>query len=587
MKKRLITIVLTVILFCVLFPTAMASGRAVRVSPEPAMEYFIVGDFFEGLARVENGGKCGFIDKTGNVVIPLEYDADRYSHFSEGLALVYKGGQYAAASQRIMEGGKCGFVDQSGKVVIPLEYDNATYFSEGLAIVEKNGRQYIINTKGNIVASLNSYYDRFDSFSDGLASVGKDGKYGFINKTGEEVIPVGKYESAWRPFSDGLAVAGKRILIDGGPTYRVEYGFIDKTGVVAIPFEYSFVSTFSDGLAAVRKGGKLGVVDTTGKVVIPLEYDNIGVFSEGLMSFNKDGKQGYMDRDGKVVISLSADYEQASFAGDPLAPFHDGFAVIYGQVRESGSIMDMATYAKWGIIDKTGREIIPLEYDYISSFNEGLALVFTGRADFYHNSFGGKWSIIETVARETIETAGTWAREGITSAISKGFVPEDMQDYYTDTITRAEFCRMAVKWVEYTAGQDVDTILYERGLSRDPDIFSDTNDSDILAAYALGITNGTGGGLFTPEGGFSREQAAAMVMNACRAIGADVSNPPSSGFSDLHSASGWALPGIDFVRANGIMQGTGGNNFSPAATFTREQSIITFNNIIPGALPGL
>jgi len=47
----------------------------------------------------------------------------------------------------------------------------------------------------------------------------------------------------------------------------------------------------------------------------------------------------------------------------------------------------------------------------------------------------------------------------------------------------------------------------------------------------------------------------------------------------LHTASGWAAAGINFVGTNGIMQGTGDNMFSPKAVYTREQSIVTFNNI--------
>ncbi len=40
--------------------------------------------FQEGLALIELNDKYGFIDKTGNVVIPLQFD---YAHdFSEGLA---------------------------------------------------------------------------------------------------------------------------------------------------------------------------------------------------------------------------------------------------------------------------------------------------------------------------------------------------------------------------------------------------------------------------------------------------------------------------------------------------------------------
>ena len=46
--------------------------------------------------------------------------------FSEGLAPVSKG-------------GKWGFVDKEGRLVIPLEYDDVGYFDEGLVGVKNQG----------------------------------------------------------------------------------------------------------------------------------------------------------------------------------------------------------------------------------------------------------------------------------------------------------------------------------------------------------------------------------------------------------------------------------------------------------------
>jgi hypothetical protein len=333
-----------------------------------------------------------------------------------------------------MYGGKCGCIDKTGKVVIPLEYDNATTFSEGLAAVEKDGKQYLIDKSGKIVVALDKHYDDIGLFSDGMARVQMENRpnrvgsdYGFIDTTGKEVIPLGKYELVGWYFSEGLTEVG-----EFGGKFN-QYGFMDKTGTVVIPMDYANVSPFDNGLAIVRpadtllygvidrnckiiipfeydyalpfsgnlfsarKDNKWGVIDLNGKTVIPFEYDSIGILSEGLASFNKDGKQGYMDKTGNVIISLSGNYERAMFAGEALSPFRDGFAVVYSQVRVSSSIMDMATYAKWGVIDKTGREVIPLEYDYISYFNDGLAVTFKGYTDFYHYVFSGNWGILQIV----------------------------------------------------------------------------------------------------------------------------------------------------------------------------------------------
>ena len=186
-----------------------------------------------------------------------------------------------------------------------------------------------------------------------------------------------------------------------------------------------------------------------------------------------------------------------------------------------------------------------------------------------------------------LDSASEWARDTIDRAYGKGFIPVEIQGDYTNVITRLEFCRMAVKFVEYALGKDIHSILDEKGLSIDPSAFSDTDDEAILAAFALGITNGTvaptdtAPGLFTPGGNFSRQEAATMLMRVCRVLGMDVENPPPSDFADITEADGWAHGGINFVRANGIMGGTNTAMpvFSPKATYTRQESIATFDRI--------
>jgi hypothetical protein len=184
----------------------------------------------------------------------------------------------------------------------------------------------------------------------------------------------------------------------------------------------------------------------------------------------------------------------------------------------------------------------------------------------------------------SLDTASTWARDGLTAAIAEGFVPSDLQNNYQNTITRAEFCRLAVSWVEYMTGKTIDAVLAEQGKTRDPNAFTDTNDPNILAAFALGITSGIGNNQFNPNGSFTREQAAGMIMNVGKVAGMDTGNIPPSGFADMGSVSSWAADGVNFVRAYGIMQGSN-NQFNPRGVYTREQSILTFNNINPNAPP--
>lgn len=203
---------------------------------------------------------------------------------------------------------------------------------------------------------------------------------------------------------------------------------------------------------------------------------------------------------------------------------------------------------------------------------------------FLENDGSGLITIVKEIEKlyaniPNINTASDWAKSDIKSAITKGFVPAQLQNNYKNIITRAEFCRLAVKYIENKLSKSIDTILAENGVSRNTNAFTDTKDTDILAAFALDITGGTGNGQFSPNGQINREQAATMIRKVCKILGMDINNSPNSNFADMKTAKDWAIDGINFCRANGIMKGTENNNFSPKATYTREQSIMTFNNI--------
>ena len=66
--------------------------------------YDEVWNFSEGIAKIQQRGLYGFVDKDGNVVASSIYE---YANdFSEGMALVRKDGKY-------------GFINTKGKEIIP------------------------------------------------------------------------------------------------------------------------------------------------------------------------------------------------------------------------------------------------------------------------------------------------------------------------------------------------------------------------------------------------------------------------------------------------------------------------------------
>jgi hypothetical protein len=70
--------------------------------------------------------------------------------FTNGYAAVNIGGAFN--QYYTVEGGKWGFIDKSGKVIVPVQYDKVESFNAaGIAKVTLNGEEFTINTKGERV----------------------------------------------------------------------------------------------------------------------------------------------------------------------------------------------------------------------------------------------------------------------------------------------------------------------------------------------------------------------------------------------------------------------------------------------------
>jgi hypothetical protein len=127
--------------------------------------------------------KFGYMDQTGKMVIPPRFDGA--GEFSEGLAQVFIGAKIDESKGPKASlhgaGGKFGYIDESGKVVIPPQFDLVTSFSEGMALVgmgepEKAKWGYIDKT-GKIVVPL--ALEAAGPFKEGLAPVLMEKKWAF------------------------------------------------------------------------------------------------------------------------------------------------------------------------------------------------------------------------------------------------------------------------------------------------------------------------------------------------------------------------------------------------------------------------
>lgn len=86
-----------------------------------------------------------------------------------------------------------------------------------------------------------------------------------------------------------------------------KWGFVDRFGETAIPFEYDWTGPFHDGLAMVKRGGQIGYINMAGKTVIDFQYENSLGFHEGYATVFQNHQVGVIDKQGNPVIPLSGD----------------------------------------------------------------------------------------------------------------------------------------------------------------------------------------------------------------------------------------------------------------------------------------
>lgn len=201
----------------------------------------------DGMAMIQQNKKYGFIESSsGKLVVEPIYDFGT-SYYESGLAPVQKD-------------GKCGFIDKQGNVVIDFKYKYANSFNYNTWSGEEKGRATAYVTKDN---DSNCYIDIDENeygsalfFTEGLAYTTKNGKYGYIEKDGNTVIDY-QYTSAGN-FKNGLAP----VKLNG------KWGYIDKIGKMVIETDYDKINEFSDGLAKVEKNKKIAFINTKGEVVL-------------------------------------------------------------------------------------------------------------------------------------------------------------------------------------------------------------------------------------------------------------------------------------------------------------------------------
>lgn len=363
-----------------------------------------VDGFEPRLWPVLRDGYWGFIDASGAEVLEPMFD---------DVASASGGAAFAGGLEPIKSGGLWGFQTLSRLTAIEFEFAAAQRFRGELAAVQlprpvsdfekslglielginEKPRRFI--TRGGSVRIEEEYgIPLFGTgFADGRCVVVKDGRQGVIDARGELLVPL-EFHSI-RPFEDGVAITQ---VEEGGP-----YGYLRPDGTWAIEPRFRRAGAFEDGRAIVFDDQGAAVVDAGGEIVtrlaaephVPFQNDR---FRDGLVRAKdpETGLFGFLaEADGEWAIPPR--YADAS------GSFQEGLVSVL--LPPPGEPSEDPT--GWHFIDPSGAIQLPGPYGSATYFSEGRAWV----------QLDGKWGIIDRtgaiVLPPSLELAGTGFSQGI------------------------------------------------------------------------------------------------------------------------------------------------------------------------------
>lgn len=389
-----------------------------------------VGDnFYMDRASFEVDGKYGFIDRTGKIVLPAQWDS--VIGFLKGdpvHAVVVKNDEYAIIDvdgNIIFDYRKCSAINAfddrfffvryendddayvevytyDGKLINPEKWIRATRSDESDILYVQNDSGLWGYYDANSGYIIPCQYESAGVFVDGLAAVRSKNAKGklvdsYINLQGETVI-TGDWDYAATFSEDGYAMVFKGELTDAGSPSKGKYAFIDTQGHLICDYIWDDAFLFDDGFARVAsidaKGRKTwGFLNADGKILNDQYWDEIRPFENGAALVVKDDKYGFIDESGSFISDLQWDGASSMHNGIAIvAKKDDNGDISVGAINDKGEIIvdlvweDMEYFyeglatvrkdGKYGSVNEKGEIVVPVKWYKRYVFNEGVAIVW-------------------------------------------------------------------------------------------------------------------------------------------------------------------------------------------------------------------
>lgn len=391
--------------------------------------YYWGTDFINDLCivRSKKNYRVGVIDRHGSVVIPAIYHA----------ISILSNGQIILKKDELL-----GVSDPNGKFLLPPVFESirqiskdrikAVFLSSKVESWSSNGEYKLKDDfKKHSIANLNDEpFIRsalFDQNGRVLTS-----KFLFIGRI------IGNYAVAYKEIVCKKVKFHQRAFL-----YKC--GIINLNGDVVLEANYRWIKIFKNEYAIVL-GDSYGMFNIRTKTIIWYKDANIGFvwdidnYGRAIFTTNskyeENGDRGVVDMNGILVPPQKYDYIEMLDNGLIKVAKNVCALETIEQIDEYHSKKGPSKkwYSQWGLLDKSGREIIPCVYSQITDFFCGKAAVCEEGASeslFSSNDVknkDGKWGIININGFFEVPCSMAYSK------LTRFFKPEKGMDYDT-------FCR--------------------------------------------------------------------------------------------------------------------------------------------------
>ncbi len=238
--------------------------------------------FRNGLAPAAIASKWGLLNAEGRWVVAPMYD------WIEAVSATYDGPHVGwktrgAADTSTARASVYGWVDNQGVERVPPQYDDIRFDGAADAlIVTKGSSNGLLSLDGRVI--FEPIYDTISNFGDGWFATHRADEERLMDSRGEWLI-VPDERRADTPFDAGETIrvnddevnlynGRAAVRREGRPTSAegsarpARYGYLDRSGKVAIPYVYDAAADFSEERAAVVWRGNLALIDTRGTLLL-------------------------------------------------------------------------------------------------------------------------------------------------------------------------------------------------------------------------------------------------------------------------------------------------------------------------------